>query len=446
MSDLLIPAFADELPGRGAILAGKYEVISLLGQGGMGVVLQARNQRTEQLVAIKLLLPDARKMPDVVVRFEREARAAARIQGSHVVRVYDVDSLPDGSPMMVMELLQGWDLGQELLARGPLPYPEAVEFMLQACEAIGHAHQMGIVHRDIKPANLFLCQEGSKRLLKVVDFGISKVVDPSGQTNQTATTAAFGTPQYMSPEQVRSTKNVDGRSDIWALGVVLYELLGGRSPFGSETSTGTLAAIIADTPEDLRNRRPDVPQKLAAAVSKALEKRVEDRFQDVAAFAAAIAPFSAKNVSAATLAHVAIPVVRQAESSPNVTESNSTKRLALISAAAATVVVGIGLAILAAKVAPPLPAPTLSPESANSSSPTITVTPATALSTTSSVAIAAPAPNPETVPAIANKSAVPTGKPTEAPAPALAPEKPPAPAPAPAPAPHPKPVEDPKHL
>ena len=442
----------EELPGRGAILVGKYEVMSVLGQGGMGVVLQARNQRTEQSVAIKLLLPDARKNPDVVARFEREARAAARIQGAHVVRVYDVDSLPDGSPMMVMELLQGWDLGQELAARGPLPYPEAVEFMLQACEAIGQAHQMGIIHRDIKPANLFLCQEGAKRILKVVDFGISKVVEPAGQTNQTATTAAFGTPQYMSPEQVRSTKNVDGRSDIWALGVVLYELLGGRAPFGSETSTGTLAAIMADNPEDLRNLRPDVPSKLAAAVAKALEKRVEDRFQDVASFVAAIAPFSSKNVSAATLANVAIPVVRQAGSSPNVTDANSTKRLALISAAAATVFVGIGLAILAAKVAPPPQTPTPAPESAPSSSPTITVTPAAVLSTPSSSATAAiTAPNPDTAPTIATKPTTPNGKTTGAPAPAPAPETPIAktvdkPPSAPAPAPPPKPVDDPNHL
>lgn len=452
MSDLPVSSIAGELPERGAILVGKYEVISVLGKGGMGVVLQARNQRTEQSVAIKLLLPDARQNPDVVARFEREARAAARIQGSHVVRVYDVDSLPDGSPMMVMELLQGWDLGQELAARGPLPYPEAVEFMLQACEAIGQAHQMGIVHRDIKPANLFLCQEGAKRLLKVVDFGISKVVEPAGQINQTATTAAFGTPQYMSPEQVRSTKNVDGRSDIWALGVVLYELLGGRAPFGSDTSTGTLAAIMADTPEDLRNLRPDVPSKLAAAVMKALEKRVEDRFQDVAAFVAAIAPFGAKNVSAATLAHVAIPVVRQAGSSPNVTEANSTKRLALISAAAATVLVGIGLAILAANVAPPPPASALLPESSNSALPTITVTPAAALSTPSSSATAATAaPNPESAPTIANKPTAPHGKPTEtpAPAPAPAPETPivkTVAKPPPSPAPTPKPVDDPNHL
>ncbi|HMY16565.1 MAG TPA: serine/threonine-protein kinase, partial [Polyangium sp.] len=357
------------VPLPGTILAGKYVVMRVLGQGGMGIVLEARNQRTEQAVAIKLLLPHARHLSDVVARFEREARAAARIQGAHVVRVYDVDNLPDGSPMMVMELLQGWDLGQELAARGPLPYPEAVDFILQACEAIGQAHQMGIVHRDIKPANLFLCQEGPRRLVKVVDFGISKVVDPSQDpANQTATTSAFGTPQYMSPEQVRSTKNVDGRSDIWALGVVLYELLGGRAPFGGETSTATLAAIIADSPIDLRSIRPDVPAKLADAVVKSLEKRVEDRFQDISSFMAALTPFSSKNASASTLARVATPVVREAGTAPDLNDG-STKRLALISAGIATVIVGVVLAILSAKIAPPPPVPEARPETTPSSAP-----------------------------------------------------------------------------
>ncbi|MBK9264978.1 MAG: serine/threonine protein kinase [Polyangiaceae bacterium] len=430
------------VPTPGTILAGKYEVLGVLGQGGMGVVLQARNQRTEQSVAIKLLLPEARNMPDIVARFEREARAAARIQGPHVVRVYDVDNLPDGSPMMVMELLQGWDLGQELVARGPLPYPEAVEFILQACEAIGQAHQMGVIHRDIKPSNLYLCQEGTRRVLKVLDFGISKLIDPTNQTNQTQTATTFGTPQYMSPEQVRSAKHVDGRSDIWALGVVLFELLSGRAPFGADTSTATLAAIIADTPEDLRNIRADVPPKLAAAVKKALEKRPEDRFQDIGAFVSAISPFSSKNVSAATLAQVATPVLRTGSHNP-------TMRLAVISAAVATGIVAIGLALLAAKVRSPDPAPPQSalPIAADSSQPTITVTPAAALSTPLPSAAPAPAPSAEVAPPNTPKPTAPAVK--TAPSPEI-PSKPPVKTadkpPPPPPAPAPKPTEDPAHL
>ncbi len=434
MTDLLANSSSEGVPAPGSILVGKYQVQSVLGAGGMGIVLQARNQRTDQSVAIKLLLPSAKAMPDVVARFEREARAAARIQGPHVVRVYDVDNLPDGSPMMIMELLQGWDLGQELVARGPLPYPEAVEFILQACEAIGQAHQMGIVHRDIKPANLFLCQEGSKRLVKVLDFGISKISGPEDQS-QTATSAAFGTPQYMSPEQVRSTKHVDGRADIWSLGCVLYELLGGRAPFSAATATATLAAIIADAPEDLRNLRPDLPPKLSAAVMKALEKRVDDRFQDVGAFVAALNPFSSKHVSAMTVPHIVAPEAR-AQNAQNA--QKRTMRLALIAGGISTVVVGIGLAALALSVSSSSSSGVATtPVAPVSAAPTIAVIPAApitapaATETSPALVTAAPMVKPTAAPQIKSTPSLPTTKPIDT---------------RPPPSPAPKPVEDPTHL
>ncbi|MDI1482231.1 serine/threonine-protein kinase [Polyangium sp. y55x31] len=439
------PASPDGAPAPGTVLAGKYVVESVLGQGGMGIVLQARHQRTEQAVAIKLLRPDARALPDVTARFEREARAAARIQGPHVVRVYDVDNLPDGSPMMVMELLQGWDLGQELAIRGPLPYPEAVGHVLAACEALAQAHRMGVVHRDIKPGNLYLCQEGQRRVVKVLDFGISKVLDKRDNAAQTATTAAFGTPQYMSPEQVRSTKNVDGRADIWSLGVVLYELLGGRGPFGDEASaTAVLAAIIADEPKPLRELRPDLPQKLADVVMKALAKRVDERWPDIDTFMAALVPFGPAGAAPQTLLNAKTPAIAARE-------PMSTRRLVIVSAGIAAVVVGVFLFVLASQTKKPAEpaadtvvttatAPT--PAATPAPSPTITPTPAAAAETgTTPAAATVPAPTTSPVVGPAPKKEPTTATPpvnataTAAPTPTPKPPKPP-----------PPPAEDPTHL
>ena len=434
------PASPDGTPAPGTVLAGKYVVESVLGQGGMGIVLQARHQRTEQAVAIKILRPEARVMPDVTARFEREARAAARIQGPHVCRVYDVDNLPDGSPMMVMELLQGWDLGQELAIRGPLPYPEAVSHVLAACEALAQAHRMGVVHRDIKPANLYLCQEGPRRVVKVLDFGISKVLDNRDNVAHTATTAAFGTPQYMSPEQVRSTKNVDGRADIWSLGVVLYELLGGRGPFDEATATAALAAIIADEPKPLREIRPDLPQKLADVVTKALAKRADDRWPDIDSFMAALLPFGPAGAAPETLLN-AKPEVR-------VDKPLSTGRLMFVSAGIAAVVVGGLLFVLASqtkKPADPAAETVTTAETAPETAPAPTTPPAPDPAPAAAPgSAAAPDPAPATAPVVAGTG--PKKEPTSAPPPVTATAAPtPTPTPKP-PKPPPPPAEDPTHL
>ena len=281
---------AEILPSPGDVLADKYTVVRALGRGGMGLVLEAEHQRLGQRVALKLLLPEIRSMGEITARFEREARAVARLQGPHVARILDVDVLSDGSPFMVMELLRGRELGDELDERTKIPFREAVGYILQACAAMAEAHRMGIVHRDLKPANLFLCETGAHRTVKVLDFGISKL---TGDINasMTTTASAFGTPLYMSPEQVRSVKNVDARADIWSLGVVLYELLSGELPFTHESATGILAAILTEKPVPIGKRCPEIPRPLADAVMRALEKNPEDRFSDVRAFAAAIAPY-----------------------------------------------------------------------------------------------------------------------------------------------------------
>src|SRR5450755_3641434 len=284
----------------GQVLAGKYRVEQVLGQGGMGVVVAATHLQLGQLFALKFLLPHMCEHAEAVVRFSREARAAVQIQSEHVARVSDVGTLETGAPYMVMEYLKGSDLGEVVRLRGPLPIHEAVGFLLQACEAIAEAHALGIVHRDLKPANMFLTQrrDGSP-LVKVLDFGISKALqDTQLSPSVTSTTAVMGSPLYMSPEQVRSSKSVDARSDVWALGIILQELLTGAPTYEAETASALMAMIAADPPTPLRQRRPDAPAPLEAAILRCLEKNRERRMPNVAEFARAIAPFAAPEARA----------------------------------------------------------------------------------------------------------------------------------------------------
>ena len=279
----------------GEILAGRYLVDKVLGQGGMGVVVAGRHLQLGNRVAIKFLLAEAAHHPEATARFLREARAAVQIQSEHVARVSDVGTLDNGAPYMVMEFLNGSDLAKVLAERhGPFAIDEAIDYLLQACEAIAEAHALGIVHRDLKPANLFLTRraDGSP-LVKVLDFGISKITAGQGaDANMTATASVMGSPAYMSPEQVRSAKNVDTRTDIWSLGMILYEFLAGRPAFEAETMSGLLAQIVADPPTPLRVRRPDVPARLEAVVMRCLEKDLARRTRDVVEFAQAVLPFS----------------------------------------------------------------------------------------------------------------------------------------------------------
>lgn len=311
---------ADGAPLPGEVIAGKYSVIRVLGRGGMGVVVEAQHLKLGQRVAIKLLLPSIRSMGEITARFEREARAIARLKGPHVAHVSDVDTLPDGSPFMVMELLDGCELGDELEQKRRIPYRDAVGYILQACAAMAEAHRQGIVHRDLKPSNLFLCHGNGGRTVKVLDFGISKL---AGDVNASVTTtaSAFGTPLYMSPEQVRSVKNVDARADLWSLGVVLYELISGEVPFNGPSATAILASILTEKPVYLAKRCPDVPKPLADAVMKAIEKMPDARYHDIVEFAAAIAPYGPPRddprLSAIAVELQNAPARRPASSGPN---------------------------------------------------------------------------------------------------------------------------------
>jgi serine/threonine-protein kinase len=292
------------LPLEGATIRGKYKLGGRLGEGGVGVVFEALEVTSRSRVALKILRPEMLERPDIVARFEREARAASRLTGQNAVRVRDVDTTDEGIPYIAMDLLEGHDLSIELEVRGRLPPDEAVHYILQACRAMGEAHSLGIIHRDLKPSNLFLCEDQGTRRVLVLDFGVSKILDEAGDLKLTKTATTFGTPFYMSPEQVRSMKNIDHRTDIWSLGVVLYELLVGRPPFvGSATGVG--AAIVAEVPAKPRAIRRELPDGLERVVMRALAKDPNERFRDIASFAAALAPYDSRHpISSHALASV----------------------------------------------------------------------------------------------------------------------------------------------
>jgi serine/threonine-protein kinase len=279
---------------NGELIAGKYKVIDLIGTGGVGFVVSARHVRLDELVAIKFLRPEFVRNVDAVKRFTAEARANFKIKNDHVVRVLDVDALEDGAPFIVMELLEGVDLGRIVSTRGPLPAAQAVEYVLQACEAIAAAHACYVVHRDIKPENLFITRDGPEaENVKVLDFGISKLALGSALTQRaTQANTVLGSPPYMSPEQLRAAEEVDSRTDIWSLGCVLYELLTGVAPFERSSVPEICAAVLDDEPPPLRLMQPSIAPELDAIVLRCLQKQPELRYQDVAALAAALLPFA----------------------------------------------------------------------------------------------------------------------------------------------------------
>ncbi|MFT3774790.1 MAG: protein kinase [Minicystis sp.] len=289
-----------EAPVReGDVLAGKYRVERVLGVGGMGVVVAAMHMELDQRVALKFLLPSAAQNPAVVARFSREAKAAAKIKSEHVARVSDVGTMDNGIPYIVMEYLEGHDLSHALSIQTRLAPSVAVDYILQACEAIAEAHAAGFVHRDLKPGNLFLARraDGSD-IVKVLDFGISKAVISDNEPSSvkpgqlTRTTDIFGSPMYMSPEQLKSSRDVDPRADIWAIGVILYELVTGKSPFDRPTVAETFGAILYEKPESIRKHAPECPAGLEAAILRCVEKDANARFQNVAELAKGLLPFA----------------------------------------------------------------------------------------------------------------------------------------------------------
>ncbi len=303
----------------GTVLLDKYRIIRELGTGGMGVVLCAEHVALGTRVAMKFLLPEFAILPDAAQRFVREARAATRIHSEHVARVIDVGTLPGalaglpasrgpdgelladpvgspGVPFIVMEYLEGVDLGRHLKTEARLSIHEAIDFVVQAAEALAQAHAAGVIHRDVKPANLFLSRgsDGSPHV-KMLDFGIAKVVEETAQHNLelTKTRAVMGSALYMSLEQMRSTKTVDYRTDIYSLGITLYELLTHTHPFMAESFSELCVKVSLDPPDPIGRHRPDVTDELAQVIARAYARYPDDRYPTVAAFASALAPFAA---------------------------------------------------------------------------------------------------------------------------------------------------------
>ncbi|CAN5910697.1 hypothetical protein BH11MYX2_BH11MYX2_07570 [soil metagenome] len=281
----------------GQVFLGKYRVDSILGQGGMGVVAECTHLQLNERVALKLLRPDVLQDDDAVQRFHREARSAAKLKSEYVAKVTDVGELETGTPYMVMEFLEGQDLGKLIDERGRLPVPWATELMLQTAEALAEAHSHGIVHRDIKPANLFVTwRPDGTSLIKVLDFGISK--SSMGTDMQlTQTQSLLGTPAYMSPEQMRSARLVDARTDMWSLGTVMYELLEGRKPFEAESFSEMCVKVAVDAPQPMSN----APLELQQVILRCLAKTPEQRYASMAEFARDLVPFAQDTHQASVL-------------------------------------------------------------------------------------------------------------------------------------------------
>jgi eukaryotic-like serine/threonine-protein kinase len=283
---------------------GKYVVDRMIGSGGMGLVVAARHEALNELVAIKLLRPKAAGDKIHAERFAREARSMIKIKSEHVVRVLDAGTLDSGAPFIVMEYLVGRDLAQTLREEGPMTVTRAADLMLQVCEAVASAHAVGVIHRDLKPSNFFITKRADgTTLVKVLDFGISKAVGQDGvvDPNLTETQAVFGSPTYMSPEQIRSAKHVDHRSDIWSLGVGLYEITTGKLPFAADNVAGLLASIVADPPFFPRGFNPNLPVEFEELLLTILQKNPKDRVQTIADFAFALSQFATPNSETNTL-------------------------------------------------------------------------------------------------------------------------------------------------
>lgn len=302
----------------GDVLDGRFRVERVLGAGGMGVVVCATHLQLREPVAIKLLSPDAAEDDEARGRFLREARACARLRNEHVTRIMDFGVSEDGSPILVMEYLEGEDLGQILARKGPFPAEDMVEYLLQACEALAEAHARGLVHRDLKPSNLFLATgpDGAP-LLKVLDFGIATCHgdgpdDSILRSKLTGANALLGSPAYMSPEQLCS-KDPCPRTDIWALGVLTYECLTGEPPFARDSIVQLFTAILNSEPSPLREKRAEVPPALDRLCLWCLEKDREDRCPDVVTFAqrlAEVSPSDERSIQVERIRRLASPRAR----------------------------------------------------------------------------------------------------------------------------------------
>jgi serine/threonine protein kinase len=284
----------EEVVPDGTLLAGQYRAERVLGAGGMGVVVRVRRIEDETRLALKFLRPSVARDPAAVARFVREAAAAGSIASPHVVQIVDVGKLDAGVPYFVMEYLEGATLESRLAGGMRMPLGETCDLALQACLGLAAAHKTGVIHRDIKPANLFLNHGVGEDMLKIVDFGVSRILDPdeSGGQRLTRTRTALGSPLYMSPEQMRSARTADFRTDQWSLGAVLYRAATGHLPFDAGSLPRLCVQVLEADFVPVATRSPDLPEAFAAVVERCLRVAPDERFVDVADLAAALAPFA----------------------------------------------------------------------------------------------------------------------------------------------------------
>jgi eukaryotic-like serine/threonine-protein kinase len=306
------PRSIDAGVGIGEIFVDKYRVDRILGHGGMGVVAMCTHLALNEHVAIKMLRKDVLDDADAVERFMREAQAAVKLKSEYVARVIDVGRSSANVPYMVMEYLDGEDLGQLLEDRRTLGVPWAVEITMQCCEALAEAHSLAIIHRDVKPTNLFVTwRPDGSAIIKVLDFGISKALTGNSIT-LTQTQSLLGTPAYMSPEQMRSARNVDARTDIWSLGTVLYEMLEGRRPFEAESFSEMCVKVAVDPPGVMTQTPPGLQQ----VVLRCLEKAPEQRYPSMADLGRDLVPFAQDSHQAQVLVDRMTRTLRRSQVQP----------------------------------------------------------------------------------------------------------------------------------
>jgi serine/threonine-protein kinase len=393
-------------PLLGQVIQDRYLIVRKLGEGGMGRVYEAEHTVVKRRIAIKCLHAQYASNSDVLGRFLREAQAAGSIGNEHVVDVLDMGRMADGAPFMALEYLDGRDLADVLRADGPMPIGRAVRIMQQVCSAVGAAHEKGIVHRDLKPENVFLIARGTNTdFVKVLDFGIAKFLTGEGGGSRTGTGVMVGTPEYMSPEQIEDTKSVDHRSDLYALGVILYTALAGRPPFRTESVAKLAYEVCTLPPPPLRGVRPDVPEALASAVEQLLAKTPDARIQSAREVSERLSPFAA--LDAAPVAGSTTLPARSSAIAPPVTAPAATRRWPLaVTAVAISLVVAAGVAWRSQSR--PAPRPMLTP------SPTVIAAPP-AFAEPPPIVEAAVAPPPAALPPVA---------PTTEPAPITAADEP----------------------
>ncbi len=260
---------------------GKYEIVQVIGRGGMGTVYEALNTTIGKRVAMKFVDEETARNKDAVARFQREAQAASAVESAHIVQIFDSGETETGSPFIVMELLRGEDLGHRIKRLGRLELTEALHIIAHLCRGLARAHQAGIIHRDLKPDNVFLVdRDDDMSFAKILDFGISKIERRGGKVSSTLTRegTVLGTPFYMSPEQAQALGDIDGRTDLWSVGAILFECLTGRPPHAGSTYEQVIVNICTKDADDVRVHNPGVPEAIAKVISKALSREREARY------------------------------------------------------------------------------------------------------------------------------------------------------------------------